>query len=367
MQLVNGRKIGLPRVRLKKPGKIFIGAALAVCLFLSALMLRSFWSAIILAIVIGIGFYPLHLKIGRLVKRRNWCAFFSVAAVTVILLVPLILFSSIASSEIVRAGQSIRANPELMGSLMHPTDRAINWIAKYVDVEQTGIRTAIDSLPMKASQTMISAATAVITSLLNFLGQAIVTLFILFFVFRDGPATLRWINSLIPTHEERVRQLLTTVKTGVIANFYGILVVALIQGVLMGLGFAIVKLPSPALFGVAAALCSVIPFFGTAIVSLPALIFLFATGHWAKGVFLLAWGLAVVGTSDNIVLPLILMQRVRLHPLILLFALLGGVQQFGFAGLFIGPAVISVAVGLFDLLREKGNQAGDGREAVATR
>lgn len=360
-------KLRLSDVRLRKPGTIFLAAALGVCLFLAALMLRSFWSAIILAVVIGIGSYPLYLKISKLVKRRNWSAFLSVIAVTVILLVPLILFSSIASSEIVRAGQRIRANPELMRSLMHPTDRAINWIAKYVDVERTGIRSAIDSLPLKASQTMISVAKGVITGLLNFVGQAIITLFILFFVFRDGPATLKWISSLAPLHRERVMQLFTMVKEGVIANFYGILVVALIQGVLTGVGFAIVRLPSPILFGVAAALCSVIPFFGTAVVSLPASIFLLATGHWVKGMFLLGWGVAVVGTSDNIVLPLVVMQRVRLHPLILLFALLGGAQQFGFAGLFIGPAVMSVIAALFHLLQDKSVGIADEIEHISAR
>jgi predicted PurR-regulated permease PerM len=141
------------------------------------------------------------------------------------------------------------------------------------------------------------------------------------------------------------------IRDSVFANLYGMLAVALAQGSLSAIAFAILGIPSPVLLGVLAGICSLIPLIGPALVWLPACIFLFATGHWIKAVILLAWGALVVGTSDNIIRPLVIMGRVKLHPLLLLFGLIGGVKEFGFIGLFIGPAIMSLIFALTDTLR----------------
>jgi predicted PurR-regulated permease PerM len=107
------------------------------------------------------------------------------------------------------------------------------------------------------------------------------------------------------------------------------------------------------LLGLATAFCSLIPIVGTALVWLPTSIYLMATGHFWKGIILIVWGTAVVGTIDNIIRPLVIGRRVELHPLLLLFALLGGLQVFGFIGIFVGPVVISVIAALINLLREE--------------
>ena len=112
-------------------------------------------------------------------------------------------------------------------------------------------------------------------------------------------------------------------------------------------------MPSALLLGVATAVCSLIPFVGTMLVWLPAAIYLMATGHLWKGIILIIWGSVVVGTIDNIIRPLVIGSRVELHPLLLLFSLLGGLQVFGFIGIFIGPVVISVIAALITLLREE--------------
>ena len=85
----------------------------------------------------------------------------------------------------------------------------------------------------------------------------------------------------------------------------------------------------------------------------PAAIYLMATGHLWKGIILIAWGSVVVGTIDNIIRPLVIGSRVELHPLLLLFAVLGGLQVFGLIGIFIGPAIVSVIGALVEMLREE--------------
>jgi len=89
------------------------------------------------------------------------------------------------------------------------------------------------------------------------------------------------------------------------------------------------------------------------LVWLPAAIYLMAIGHLWKGIILMLWSSVVVGTIDNIIRPLVIGSKVELHPLLLLFALLGGLQVFGFIGIFIGPVVLSVISALTDMLREE--------------
>jgi len=98
--------------------------------------------------------------------------------------------------------------------------------------------------------------------------------------------------------------------------------------------------------------CSLIPIVGPSIVWLPAAIYLFATGHVGSGVFMLIWCSVVVGSADNIIRPWVIAGRVEIHPLVLLFALIGGASGFGFLGLFLGPIVVSVLIALFEILPE---------------
>jgi predicted PurR-regulated permease PerM len=99
-------------------------------------------------------------------------------------------------------------------------------------------------------------------------------------------------------------------------------------------------------------ICSLVPMIGSATVWAPAGVVLLLTGHLWKGLILLAWGAGVVGLADNVVRPLIISERIRLHTLYVFFALLGGIQVFGVMGLFVGPVILSVATALLGMLRQ---------------
>ena len=147
--------------------------------------------------------------------------------------------------------------------------------------------------------------------------------------------------------------LLVGIRDSVIANLYGILAVGLAQGLLTGLALAILRVPSALLLGLATAFCSVIPIVGTMLVWLPSAIYLMATGHLWKGS---SWSFGAPPSwalSTTSFRPLVVGSRVELHPLLLLFSLLGGLHVFGFIGIFIGPVVISVIAALISMLREE--------------
>lgn len=174
-----------------------------------------------------------------------------------------------------------------------------------------------------------------------------------FFLIRDGERISERIGSILPIEAHRYQQITDTISTSIAANIFGVLAVALAQGTLGAVGYAIAGLPSVMLWSVATALFSMIPFAGAASVWVVAFVYLLAVGHWGKALFLFAWGAGVISTTDNIVRPLVLSGRAKLHTLLIFFSLLGGVRAFGIVGLFVGPIIVSVAMALLNILADE--------------
>lgn len=338
----------------QKSSTILLTVLLAVSLFLACLLLRSFWRPIVFALIIGVGFYPLHEKLLARLRRPNLAASLSTLIVLLVFLVPAFFLASVASSEFSRTARFLngKGGPNgVFSSVIHAFNGAVNWLGRYVDLQKTGLQDAFDAFPAQLRHWMFTLAASLVRQLAGFIGEGVITLFILFFVFRDGPAIRRF-ASLLPLDPARRDFLFDRLRDSVFANLYGMLAVALAQGALSGVAFAMLGLPSPVLLGLLAGICSFIPLVGPALAWFPVAVYLLVSGHWIKAVMLLAWGVLVVGTSDNIVRPLVIMGRVKLHPLLLLFGLIGGVREFGFVGLFIGPAIMSLLFALFDTLSE---------------
>jgi predicted PurR-regulated permease PerM len=179
-----------------------------------------------------------------------------------------------------------------------------------------------------------------------------VTFFTLFFLFRDGRLMLAHTAAMVPLNAEQVQRLYNGIGNSIIANVYGCVAVGAAQGSLAGLAFWVLGLNSPVLWGLVTALFSLIPIVGSPAVWGPAVIILLAGGHWWKGLILLGWGVAVISQVDNLVRLYVISERVKLHSLLVFFALLGGVKAFGIMGLFIGPVVLSITLVLLEMLQE---------------
>jgi len=326
---------------------------------LSYQILRPFLRPIAFAVVIGVGFYPLHARVTAFGRHKNIHALVSTLSVSLIFVIPAVILATAASGDIARLAQSISNRTGVDGGpleyLIRGHDWILRWLGQYIDVTKSGLEETINALPSRASQLLIGIAGSLVAGLAGFVGEFFVTLLVLFFVFRDGPYAARRLASLLPLEPEQVRRLFARARESIFANLYGILAVAAAQGLLMSAGAAIVRVGSPLLLGTAAAVCSLIPIVGPTLVWVPTAILLFAKHQWWKGLFLLAWGALVVGTADNVIRPLVIANHVKLHPVFIFFALIGGVRQFGFIGLFIGPVVISLIVAVVEMLGEEFN------------
>jgi predicted PurR-regulated permease PerM len=152
---------------------------------------------------------------------------------------------------------------------------------------------------------------------------------------------------MLPIEDRRRARLWQHLADVTRAVFLGIGLTALVQGMLVGVGFWIAGLPSPLVFGVVAVLVSLIPMVGAALVWAPGALFLAAHGEYGHAIFLAAWGAIVVGMVDNFLRPVLISGRAEVPTLAVFVGVMGGLAAFGFIGLFLGPIVLGLLVALF--------------------
>ena len=319
-----------------------------------------FHDAILSALVIAIALHPMHQWIAERVASRNTAAALSTSAAVLLVLVPAVVLVTLVTGEIrdlYRGLQSI-AWPELL-------DRPLTWISSRFGWEKPQLEELLRArlegaagFALRAGSSFLSGATAGIA-------QLFLSFVVLFFVFREGIALRRWIEVATPIPTEQMRRLTGTIGAAITANVHGVLAVAIAQGMLTSIGLWFCGVPSPLFWGSVTMLTSTVPFIGSAAVWVPAAGYLLWTGAWGKAILLTAWGALVVGMADNVVRPLILSQHLRTNGLFIFFALLGGVEAFGFLGIFLGPVILSVTIALISLWREHWRTLHDSRHSAA--
>lgn len=175
----------------------------------------------------------------------------------------------------------------------------------------------------------------------------------LFLFLRDGPRMIESGAALIPLPEETKARLLTRVRGVLLAVVNGIFVVAMLQGTLAWAGLALFQVRFAFLLGALCVLLSPIPFVGSALVWVPVVLYTFLSGASAKAAGLVLWFVLVVGLSDNVVRPVLLGAKMKLPIPLVFIGVIGAMRAFGFAGLFIGPLVIALSYGFYDIIRER--------------
>ena len=340
---------------------IFLLALAAVALYFCYIIARPFLSPIFLAVMIAIVFHPVHTRVRMRIRGRNAAALISTLLVLVILVVPAIGLGIVVSREVTGLYQLLSERSAEQGGwnpyVMHAMERLLGWAGRYIDLSTFDLRGTILRWLEGISKFLLSWGARAVGNILSFLGDALVAFFTLFFLFREGSSMRESVAAVLPLNRGQLERLFTGISNSIVANFYGCLAVGVAQGSLASLGFWVLGLPSPVLWGMVTALFSLIPIIGSAAVWGPAVIVLMVGGHWWKGLILLVWGAAVVGQVDSLVRPYVISERANLHTLLVFFALLGGVKAFGIMGLFVGPVVLSVALVVLEMLREMNVEA----------
>lgn len=354
----------------KRATIIFLSALVLLALGLAIVITRPFFRPLAFAIILAIVFYPLHNLSLRLTRqRRGLSTLLSTLAVMLLFGVPGFIITTLAAKEALTAAHYLGQRSAEEGGLaqfaMVLAQRPLQFIGRWVDLSRYDVHAIIANNAQKVSLGLVGIGTDILRNLARFTVDSIITLVILFFFFREGKNWALRAGKLTPLSDGQVAHLYRNISDTVIANVYGILTVGAAQGVLTGIAMRIVGMPSSLLLGLAAGFCSIIPVVGSALIWAPVAIYLLLTGAVWKGVFLLIWGVVIVSSIDNFLRPLVVSGRVELHPMVLLFFILGGVEAFGFLGLFLGPVVASVLAAVFRMLREELSEDDASREAGA--
>jgi predicted PurR-regulated permease PerM len=229
--------------------------------------------------------------------------------------------------------------------------RINTWLQDHADISAEQVQDWLLSGTREVAQRAASWGGSLFLGALGSLLAFAIMLFLLFFFLQDGDEMIARGRRLIPMAEDRKERLFSQLGAVTRAIVFGTTVTAMLQGLFLGIGWAIAGLPSPVVFGVLAALLSLLPVGGSALVWIPAVIWLFLDKHWGWGIFLLVWG-SGISMLDNVVRPLLISGRARISALAVFIGVLGGIPAFGAIGVIAGPVVLSLVLALIEFAEE---------------
>jgi predicted PurR-regulated permease PerM len=336
---------------------IFIAAA-AFMAWLCAAILRPFANVIAWASVLAILSYPLHQRLLRRTGREALSAFITSVVTVLACVVPLLAAGGIAAHEFVSLGQSL---PRALPAGSEPLGRAgdvLSRIAARIGVSDTVMRGWIEphvgELVSRSGQYAVAAATGLFDTALS----SVFVIFAMFLLLRDGRALVGVIADVLPFERSRNDALLARIKDAVQASLYGVVVIAVMQGALCGLMFAILGIPAAPAWGMVTVFASVLPVVGAFAVWGPGTLYLIVTGAWGRAIVLALWGAFVVSGVDNVLRPRLVAGRVGLSELAMFFALLGGLRVFGPVGIVLGPVAFATAAAIAEAIRDSDTVTG---------
>jgi predicted PurR-regulated permease PerM len=342
---------------------IFIAAAVLV-VYLCLLVLGPFLNVIAWSSVLAITFYPMRDYFVRKTGRVSLSAFICSTLVVVAVVIPLIFVGGLAVDQLLALADSLQRafTDETGGPTVGPLRGAFEWLDSRLGVDVgtivTWVRQHANELAREGAEFALAIAANVTGAVVSF----VFIIFAMFLLFRDGDQIAAAIPDLLPFDRVRSEAMLLRIRDVIYGGMYGVVVISLIQGVVCGLMFWILGIPSAVLWGVVTLLTSVLPIVGAAAVWVPAAVYLAVTGYVTKAIILAVCGALVISGVDNFLRPKLVGGRVGLSELVMFFALLGGLQVFGLLGIVLGPLLFAVARSMVDVLRE-GNWGQGGTKS----
>ncbi|MEA1929322.1 MAG: AI-2E family transporter [Patescibacteria group bacterium] len=330
----------------KREWHFFLSFLLAITL-LVLLILLPFLNTLALAVVFAVVLAPLQRRLARQFGGRQTLAALVLVALVLVIIV---VASSFFLTQLVNEARDVYVYLSGNSSAYwdHLDDSLSDLFGRVINVGELDWRAQFNQLAAWA----VNSLGSIFSGAASFLFKALLWLIALFYLLRDGPRFHKALIKLSPLpdhHDENIGQKLAITIKAVVR---GVLLVALLQGFLVGVGFALFGVPKATLWGTTAVLSALIPGVGTSLVLIPGIIFLLVTTHWAYALGLLIWGALIVGLVDNLLAPSLYSRGGKVHPLMMLFAALGGLIFFGPIGLILGPVTLSLLAALVEIYQE---------------
>jgi predicted PurR-regulated permease PerM len=330
---------------------VVTGAAVYLCYRLA----EPFFPALAGTLALAVLFAPLHRWIESKLGRPNLSAAISILVIAIAVVVPATFVADRLVGEATRVAETMKATVESgewrrafeARPRIAPVGR---WIDQYLNLP--------GMLQTVASWLTDIASTLVRGSILQLIG-VVLTFYMLFYFLRDRGAALESIRSHSPLAAADMNRLFGEILDTVRATVYGTFAVAAVQGVLGGLMFWWLGLPGPLLWGIVMGLLAVVPVLGAFVIWIPAAIFLALEGSEGKALLLAIWGTVVVGGIDNLLYPMLVGSRLKMHSVVALISIVGGLIVLGPSGLILGPVTFTATRVLLEIWGRRNEAASE--------
>lgn len=319
--------------------RAFFLFVVTVVALLSLFVVLPFSQYILTGVLFAYALYPLHRRLAPLTGPRISAGFLIVATVLVVLL-PVFILLSIVLREALALVRLIRS-----GELQLDVVEA--YVQSFAGTS-INVRQLLQSIVVDGRATLFDSVLDVFGGLSNAVVGIAILLFVLYYLLKDGRKLVAWTYAVTPLPRDVQADLFEHLDRLVFAVLVGNVLVGVMQGVLTGIGFAIVGLPSVVFWTVMTAALSLLPLIGASVVWIPASAYLFVNGDTTGAAFLFVYGALVVSLSDNYLRPLIGGHEAKLNPGLFIVGIFGGIAAFGFIGLFYGPVVLGMLKALVD-------------------
>ena len=328
----------------------------AAFFYLFYLITVPFFAPIAWAAVFAIVFFPLYEKLLARLKRPRIASSIMCLLIVVLIVGPIAyLFVALvneAASAVAKVNEMYQSGTlDKLYTVQLPWMETIKEnMSQYYDMSHVDFDNIIKESIDKVSGVILGQTSWLIANGTKAVFYFFLMIFSMFYFFRDGDSIIGTLKRLTPLTEEQIDVTFRHLRDVTEATMYGGVMIALLQGLLGGVLFAIVGIPSAIFWGAIMAFLSIIPLVGAFIVYVPAGIILILGGSYISGIVVIAAGTLIISQIDNVLRPMLISGKTSLHPLLLFFAIMGGIYLWGLLGIIIGPIIAAIFVTLIRIL-----------------
>lgn len=320
---------------------------LLLAVFIVVLMIfKPFVNILALALILAILFRPIFRRFLKKVKYPSIASAMTILVILLIVLLPIWFFGQVIYNEIISLYERYRE-----GGFVLDRGQLISSLPTQLQTIVQNISSDVNAFIGRISSQAFASFSSIISNVASFIIAFFMLFFVVYYLLKDGDkikAALMDISPMSSHHEDKLFDKIVTAVNGVVKGSF---LVALTQGAIATIGFFIFGIPEPFLWGTFTVLTALVPTVGTALAIIPAIIYLAVTGQMPQAIGLTIWGVAAVGLVDNFLGPKLVGGTTKLHPVLVLLAVIGGLQFFGILGFLIGPILLAIFVALVEMYR----------------
>jgi predicted PurR-regulated permease PerM len=314
--------------------RIFFIALFAVVGVLALLVMQPFLTYIVLAAILTYTLFPVHRFILGSTNRPELSAALSIIVALLLMILPTFFLVSELVQQVSGAYTNFQTE-----NLQRVADYLSGLTGNRVDF-QTMVASSIDQI----RRSIVGLAPGILGSVTDIALGLFIMFFVMFYGFKEGESFLLRIKELLPLDPALKESLFYEVRTITQAVLYGQVMTAVIQGTLGAIGLLIFGIQGWIFWGAIMIITAFLPVLGTPIIWVPAAVSQILDGETGKGVGLLIYGSTIVMNIDNFIRPRLVSGRTKVHPVLILIGVLGGLKFFGFIGMLVGPLVLALLV-----------------------